>query len=69
MGMKIEMERIREWVGPLCSKPGISRSMSGMMEARKRSGIFTFRLRSLSVALPVRYPKAKCPTAYVSFLS
>ena len=62
------MEMIREWVGPLCSRPGISRSMSGMMEARKRRGMFTFTLRSLLVAFPVRYPSARWPTAYVVFL-
>ena len=66
--MKISMEMMSEWVGPRCSKAGISRSMSGMMEARKRRGMFTFRLRSLSVAFPVRYPSARCPTAYVGFL-
>ena len=65
--MKTRMETIREWVGPLCCKPGISRSMSGMMEARKSRGMFTFTLRSLPVAFPVRYPKARCPTAYISF--
>ena len=57
---------IREWVGPLCCKPGISRSMSGMMEARKSRGRFTFTLRNLDVAFPVKYPSARCPTAYIS---
>ena len=66
--MKTRMETIREWVGPLCCKPGISRSMSGIMEARKRRGMFMFTLRSLPVALPVMYPRARCPTAYIEFL-
>jgi len=65
--MKIRVEMIRECVGPLCCKPGISRSMSGMMEARKSRGMFTFTLRSLLVAFPVKYPNARCPTAYISF--
>lgn len=69
MGTKMRMEMISEWVGPRCSKPGISRSMSGKMEAKKRRGMLSSRLRILLEAFPVRYPKAKCPTAYVSFLS
>lgn len=50
---------IREWVGPRCSRPGIKRSMSGMIDATKRRGRFMFTLRSLDVAFPVRYPKAR----------
>ena len=45
---------IREWVGPRCSRPGINRSMSGMMDATNRSGRFMFVLRSLDVAFPDR---------------
>lgn len=50
---------IKEWVGPRCSKPGISRSRSGMMEATNRRGRFRFTLRNLDVAFPDRYPKAR----------
>jgi len=54
-----------EWVGPRCCKPGISKSMSDMMEAANNKGMFTFAFRSLDVALPVMYPRAKWPTANV----
>ena len=39
--------------------------MSAMMETRKSKGRFTFTLRSFDVAFPVKYPRARCPTAYV----
>jgi len=57
--------KIREWVNPRCSSPGINRSMSGMMEATNNRGMFKLTFRSLDVAFPVMYPKAKCPTANV----
>jgi len=57
---------IIECVGPRCCKPGISRSTSGITEARNSRGMFTFTFRTLDVALPDMYPKARCPTAYVS---
>ena len=65
MGRKSRGMTIREWVGPRCSKPGINRSMSGMTEAKNNRGMFTFTFRSLDVAFPVRYPRARCPTANV----
>ena len=47
------MYTISEWVGPRCSRP-ISRSMSGSIEARKSSGMFTLTFASLEAALPER---------------
>ena len=65
MGMKSKEMAMREWVGPRCFRPGINRSMSGMIEATNNRGMFTFMFRSLDVALPVMYPRARCPTANV----
>jgi len=65
MGKKIMEMTIREWVGPRCSKPGISMSMSDMMEATNSRGMFTLVSRSLDVAFPVMYPIARWPTANV----
>jgi len=65
MGRKSRERRIAEWVGPLCSRPGIKRSMSGMTEATNSRGMLTLTFRSLDVALPVMYPRARCPTANV----
>ena len=65
MGRKSRDMMIREWVGPRCSRPGINRSMSEMMEATNNSGMFTLTFRSLDVVLPVMYPRARCPTANV----
>lgn len=56
---------IMECVGPRCLRTGIKKSMSGSVEAKNNRGTFTFTFRSLDVALPDKYPKAKCPTAYV----
>ncbi len=69
MGRKSRERRIAEWVGPLCSRPGIKRSMSGMTEATNSRGMLTLTFRSLDVAFPVMYPKARCPTANVCFPS
>ena len=68
-GIRRKVRMIIECVGPLCSRPGISMSMSEITEATSRRGIFMSRFRSLDVAFPVRYPKAKCPTANVGFPS
>ena len=57
---------ISEWVGPRCSRPSISRSTSDITEAMNSKGMFTFTPRSLDVALPDKYPRARCPTAYMS---
>ncbi len=65
MGRKSRETTIREWVGPRCSRPGINRSMSEMTEATNNRGMFTLTFRSLDVAFPVRYPRARCPTANV----
>ena len=58
---------IVECVGPRCCRFGTSRSASGIMEARNKRGTFALTFRILDVALPDKYPKAKCPTAYVSW--
>ncbi len=58
---------ISECVGPRCSKPEIRRSMSGIMETKRRITILDFTFRSRSVIFPVMYPKAKCPTANIFF--
>jgi len=65
VGKERRERKIREWVNPRCSSPGISRSMSGMTEATNNRGMFKLTFRSLDVAFPVTYPKAKCPIANV----
>jgi len=65
MGKKIMEMTIREWVGPRRSRPGINRSMSDMTEAKNRRGTFTSIFRSLDVAFPFMYPRARWPTANV----
>jgi len=62
-GRSNAQKTIGEWVGPRCSKLGISRSMSGRVEARNRRGMFAFTFRSFDEIFPERYPRAKCPTA------
>jgi hypothetical protein len=39
--------------------------MSDMTEATNNRGMFTLTFRSLDVAFPVMYPRARCPTANV----
>ena len=58
-----------EWVGPLCSMPGIMMSMSGSNEAMKSNGRFTLTFRRLEVGLPVMYPRDMCPTANINISS
>jgi hypothetical protein len=36
------------------------------MEIRNSRGMFTLTLNSFDVAFPDKYPRAKCPTAYVA---
>ena len=73
MGRKSRQKTITECIGPRCSRPGISRSMSGSTEARNNKGMFIFTSRILDAVFPDRYPRARCPTAYMgcsfSFLS
>lgn len=52
-----------ECVGPRCSSPGIIRSMSGKRERSRTREMFMFTFRSFEESLPVRYPRARCPTA------
>jgi len=68
-GIRRSVRRIIECVGPLCSSPGIKRSMSASTEAARSNGIFVSRFRSSDVAFPVRYPKARWPTANVGSYS
>ena len=65
-GIRRRQKMIIECVGPRCCRMGISRSASGIMETTNNRGMFTFTSRILDVALPDKYPKARCPTAYVS---
>jgi len=58
VGKERRERKIREWVNPRCSSP-INRSMSGMTEATNNRGMFKLTFRSLDVALPVMYPKAR----------
>ena len=63
-GRNTRMAMIIEWVGPRCLRTGINRSISGMIETKNSRGIFTLESRRRPAAFPVRYPKARCPTAY-----
>lgn len=62
IGMKNRDATIMEWVGPRCSRPGIIRSMSGIMEQKSMSGMFMSVFVSFDENLPAMYPHAKCPT-------
>jgi len=53
-GIRKSVRRIIECVGPLCSSPGIKRSMSASTEAARRIGMFVSRFRSSDAAFPVR---------------
>ena len=59
VGKERRERKMMEWVIPRCSSPGINRSMSGMMEATNNRGMFKLTFRSLDVAFPVKYPKAR----------
>jgi len=65
MGRKSRQKTITECSGPRCSRPGINRSMSGSTETRNNRGMFTFSFRIFDAALPDKYPRAMCPTAYI----
>jgi len=64
-GRKSRDMTIREWVGPRCFRAGINRSTSDIIEATNNKGTFTLTFRSLDIAFPVKYPKARWPTANV----
>lgn len=53
-GTRRSVRRTIECVGPLCSRPGIKRSMSASTETARRIGILVSRLRSSDAAFPVR---------------
>ena len=63
MGRKRRQKSSAECRGPLCTKPGISRSMSGRTEAKNSRGRLRFTFIDLAVNFPVIYPRARCPTA------
>jgi len=65
IGRKSRQKTITECIGPRCSRPGINRSMSGSTEARNNKGMFIFAPRILDAVFPDRYPRARCPTAYM----
>ena len=65
MGMKSRQKTITECIGPRWCRPGISRSMSGSTDMRNIKGMFIFTFRILDAVFPVRYPRARCPTAYM----
>ncbi len=64
-GRKRKEKSIRECIGPRCCSPSITMSISGRTEARKSNGMFVGTFRVLDVAFPDRYPRARCPTAYI----
>lgn len=64
-GRKSRPNNITECSGPLWYRPGISRSMSGSTEARNNKGMFTLTFRILDAVFPDKYPRARCPTAYM----
>jgi len=57
--------RIMEWVGPLCCRLGISKSMSGMTDDKNSKGRLTSTLKILEVVFPQRCPKARWPGANI----
>jgi len=59
VGKERKERKIMEWINPRCSSPGINRSMSGKTETTNNRGMFKLTFRSLDVAFPVMYPKAK----------
>jgi len=70
VGKAIAKNMMIEWVGPRCSRRlGINRSMSAIIEATNNRGMLTLTFRSLDVAFPLIYPKARWPTANVCFPS
>ena len=64
-GSRRRQKMIIECVSPRCCRPGINRSASEIMETTNSRGMFTLTFRTLDVVLPDKYPKARCPTAYV----
>jgi hypothetical protein len=67
IGMKAMKAVMIEWVGPRClMRPRASKSMSasGIIDRVRMVGMFILVLSSFDEALPVRYPRAMCPTAY-----
>ena len=64
-GRKSRKNNITECSGPRCCRPGISRSTSGSTDMRNNRGMFVFTFRILDAVFPDRYPRARCPTAYM----
>lgn len=68
-GIKIINAVTIECVGPRCSRNGITRSMSGIMDNAKTRGMLISVFRSFADALPRTYPRARWPTANDLFAS
>lgn len=68
IGMNTSVCTTSECVGPRWSSPK-RKSMSGATDARRSRGMLIFTCKALEVAFPVRYPRAKCPTANIVFSS
>jgi len=64
-GRNSKQNNITECSGPRWCRPGISRSTSGRTETRNNKGMFIFTFRILDAVFPDKYPRAKCPTAYM----
>lgn len=60
---------IMEWVGPRCWRNRIRRSMSGMTDSVRASGMLSFVLSSFAEVLLDMYPNARWPTANDLFTS
>jgi hypothetical protein len=63
IGIKTIAAIIIEWVSPLCSRNGINRSMSGMMDSVRIMGMFKLVFSAFAEVLLRTYPRAKWPTA------
>ena len=57
------IENSRLWVGPLCSRLGMRRSISGRMDRAHIIGMFSALSRFCILAS--RYPIAMWPAAYI----
>lgn len=66
-GRKSSENTITECSGPRCFRTGISRSTSGSTDTRNNTGMFALTSRILDAVFPDRYPRARCPTAYIFF--
>lgn len=68
IGMNNSVCTTSEWVGPRWVIPR-KKSTSGITDAKKSRGMLIFTCKTLEAAFPIRYPKAKCPTANMALSS